>query len=164
MLARRSAAPRSSQDGFVLLLVLGVVLVLSIVGLAMLGLVSTTSSATGAYAGADNRLRDIDGALETAVHEWRTDPDIVGHTCSGETLAIRTYVVTCTDAATPWSNGVRVMDVVATTTTGTRKEGAARVRVVDVVDNVSVVGYSIEVCDWLLGATEAAHALDGCTA
>lgn len=162
VVGRRSRAHRRTDDGFVLLMVLGVILLLSIVGLAMLGLASTTASATGAYANANTHLRDIDGALETAVHEWRTDLDIVGHSCTGKTLVVRTYLMTCTDAATPWSGGVRVMDVVATLTTGTRREGAARVRVVDVVDNVRVDGYSIEICDWLLGAAEATQTLDGC--
>lgn len=148
-----------------LALVLGIVLFLSIAGIAILGLVDTTSRATASYSETDDALREIDSALETATQAWRSSRDIVdAGTCAGETVTRGTLTVQCEDTpSVAWANGVRTMDLTVERAGGGSLIGHARVRVVDVVNNVDVVGFSLEVCDWLLGRTDVAQPMKGCS-
>lgn len=158
-------SPRSPahvrQDGFVLMMVLGVMLMLSIIGLALLGLVSTTATATGSSIELGSALRDVDGALESAVQTWRDDASLVSlGTCGGKTTTYRDLTISCGDAA-PFTPEQRIMNLTATRSGGVA--GMARVRITDKVNGQPVLGYSIEVCDWLLGSDATSANLRGCS-
>lgn len=158
-----------------LLFVLGIVLLLGIVGIALLQL-TTVSGRTATSSSISSRaLRDVDGAFEVAIHDFRGDETLEGGapaSCDG--LAAPDYpmdgttdhiVVSCTDGE-PFTADYRIMDLAA------RRVGAsgpgtlvgkARVKVVDRVNTTPVFGYSIEVCDWLLGNSAGGAELRGCS-
>lgn len=159
-----------------MLFVLGIVLLLGIVGLALLQL-TTVSGRTAASASITSKaFRDVDGAFEVAIHDFRGDEDLKGGapaTCNG--LSATDYPmdgtsdvikVTCTDGE-PFTTVYRIMDLTANRVSpggGSTLVGKARVKVTDRVNATDVLGYSIEVCDWLLGHAAAAGAqLRGCS-
>lgn len=151
--------------------VLAALLFLTITGMALASFAVTSSKASTTYVKVSERLREIDGVLEFAAQTWRNDDEIrLLDTCeqdsAGQPVAITRdgYTATCFDApGVAWTPELRVMDIEVEEVSSGAVLGTARVRVVDVVNNVSVLGYSLEVCDWLLGTSNVKHGLRGCS-
>ena len=84
--SRRFRAGRSTEeDGFALMVVLGVVLFLSIAGLAVMSLTVTANGASGSLTKASDATRAVDSAFEKAVQKWRVDPGLVNASCAAAT-------------------------------------------------------------------------------
>lgn len=160
---------RASQGGFMLLVVLGTVLFLSIVGLAIMSFTVTSSKIATSLTGSSANLRAIDAALEIAVNTIRSAPIPEGPpvgTCENQTTNYtdtqtnEAFTVKCTDGETPTPAG-RTIDLVVTRSSGGITLGQARVKIADKVNETTVAGYSVEVCDWQLGV-DVAPTLKSC--
>ena len=82
------------QEGFVLVLVLGLLMIFAFVGLALFAYTNTTAQATSSLAKASDTTHEIDGALDTAVSQIRPNPEL---DASGNP-------VSCLDTNTPNHN------------------------------------------------------------
>lgn len=178
---RRSVRP--NQDGFVLIIVLGLVFVCAVIGLAVLSLTQTTAKVVSGAAKTTESVRAIDGSLEQAVSQFRLDDTAVAKSCadvsgnpkkivnanevSGDfVVGTRTFEVKCDDstgAATDWNAGSRDVIMTVTYSGQTTVVGRARVKIQDVTNNTRLVGFTLEVCDWQLGAA-VFSTLNGCAA
>lgn len=145
-----------------LMFVLAVVLMLSIAAVALLRMTFTAGEVASGLSVSTRTLHSIDGAMEKAVNEFRND---ALKACDGSLTNYGTYSVSCIDVVftTPPAPAGRTMTFLAENGYGD-VAGRARVRVVDAVNGQASVGYSIEVCDWLLGAASVDEELRGCTA
>ncbi len=145
-----------------LMFVLAVVLMLSIAAIALLRMTLTAGNVASGLSVSTRTLHAIDGSMEKAVNEFRND---TLKACDGSATNYGTYKVACTDVVftTAPAPAGRTMTFLAEKGTG-EVAGKARVRVVDAVNGQPSVGYSIEVCDWLLGAASVDEELRGCSA
>lgn len=170
----RGRAPRHDEGGFILLYVLGTVVMLSIMGLAILSYTFTASKTTGGLSEAVVQMRVTDAAMDKAAQDLRTNPSIVGaapKTCASELTVYPVpgstdeIQVSCSDA-TPFTATSRTMNLLAVRHPQVGADttaGVARILITDVANNgTPVAGYSIEVCDWLLGSTYGVADLKGC--
>lgn len=145
------------------MVVLGVVLFLSIAGLAVMSLTVTANGASGSLTKASDATRAIDSAFEQAIQKWRVDPALVNASCAAATSpdtpiqrATDLIKVTCShDPLLLPTADARVLDLTATRIpaiggSGPRV-GLARVKITDRINGSSITGYSIVVCDWILG-------------
>jgi Tfp pilus assembly protein PilX len=150
MLNRRTRG----QSGYVLATVLGVVLLLTLIGVALLSYVFGSLRVTQSAVANSDRSRVADAALESALQEWRSQPG----QCAGKQAEHGGITVTCGDEAV--STERRIMNLTAIR--GTTPVGRARVKIVDEVNGIASPGYSLEVCDWRLGARLTESDLGGC--
>lgn len=169
---RRFRAGRSTEEaGFALMVVLGVVLFLSIAGLAVMSLTVAANGASGSLTKASDATRAIDSAFEQAIQKWRVDPALVNASCAAATSpdtpiqrATDVVKVTCADGLPPTAD-IRVLDLTATRVPAIGGSGPvvglARVKITDRINGSSITGYSIVVCDWILG-NPGARALKAC--
>lgn len=160
------------DDGYVLLTVLGVVLLLTAIGVALLTLVLTSLRMAHVSEQRADSDRSADSALETALQKWRSDESLVGIPANGASPAVPAALcstkqlvrdgltITCANegALNPER---RVLNVSVKDGSGDFV-GRARVRIFDEVNNVRSVGHSLEVCDWLIGANAKNLQLKGC--
>ena len=179
---------RRAQSGFVLAIVLGLLFVFSIIGLALMSMTNSTNKVVTGLAAATESMRSVDGALESAVAVVRITPvnpfsGTVGTSCAGKVknpaevdenfvVGTKRFVVTCTDSTlfttgsasvTDYANGSRDMVLTASPDGSSDVVGRARIKVQDQTNNTSVIGYTLEVCDWQLGAA-VSSTLNGCSA
>jgi Tfp pilus assembly protein PilX len=152
-----SARPRG-QQGSILLLVLTVVLVLSIAVVGILNYSLNTDIVANELEQNTRGLYAIDGAMEEAVNAVRNDD-----TVCASALTIGDYEVSCATSAEATPVARRTVDLIATPSGSSDAVARARVRVVDEVNGQELLGYSIEVCDWLL-ADAVTETLQGCSA
>lgn len=167
--------PRAGDGGYILLYVLGIVVMLSIAALSILSYTFTASRVAGSMTEVSATLRVSDAALDEAAKDLRSNTSIVG---AGKDCATppqtTTYdvpnstdeiIVSCTNGAA-FTDEARVMNLLAIRHPQVGADsvaGAARIKVTDVANNgTPVVGYSIEVCDWLLGSDATIAGLKGC--
>lgn len=153
------------QSGSILLLVLAVVLMLTIGVLAVLNMTITAGRTATSLELSTKAAQRVDGALEKSVNAVRDD-EAACPTQTGTTENYGDYDVECRLAPPPATPVIqsRTMDFFAYPAGSTSNlVGKARVRVVDEANGVENVGYSIEVCDWLLGGTAATQAVKGCS-
>lgn len=173
--ARIRRCSACSEEGFILVYVLAIVVMLSIAGLSILSYTVTATKVSGRFTQVSATLRVTDAALDEAAKDLRANTTIVG---AGKDCATppqtTTYevpdstdqiVVSCTNGAA-FTNENRVMNLLAVRHPQVGADtvvGMARIRVTDVANNgTPVAGYSIEVCDWLLGTDATIAALKGC--
>lgn len=172
VVGRSRVAPRGvqGQSGYVLPLTIAVVLLLSLIGLGLLGYVFTTLRVTRAAVGWADDTRAVDAALDSALQRWRLDEDLP---CSPTASPVihGDYDVYCQrgpgDDSDPLQDpdpDRRVLDLTAAERGGAIV-GKARVRVIDVTLGQRVPGSRVEVCDWLIGpgVNAASRSLNGCT-
>lgn len=157
---RRRAA--TGQRGSVLLLVLAVVLMLAVGVLALLNATTSTRKVADKLETDTKTLHRIDGALERGVNQVRDDDDPATCRANMSLPDIPGFNVSCIliPSTTPTS---RTMDFEVENSEN-QLVGAARVKVTDEVNSQPLVGYSIEVCDWLLGSRAVQDTLRGCAA
>lgn len=172
LMRRRSGC---SEGGFILLYVLAIVVMLSIAGLSILSYTVTATKVSGRLTQVSATLRVTDAALDEAAKDLRANTAIVGvgKDCASPPQ-VTTYevpnstdqiIVSCTNGAA-FTNETRVMNLLAVRHPQVGADvvvGTARIKVTDVANNgTPVAGYSIEVCDWLLGTDATIAALKGC--
>lgn len=147
----------AGQAGSVLLLVLAVVLMLSISVLAILNMTTSTGKVANNLEIGTKNLQRMDGAFEQAVNSNRNDATL----CPG-TQTFDGFDIECQSVGT--STDSRTMDFLATKA-GTTEPivGKTRVFVTDKVNGQTNIGYSIVVCDWLLGSAMVNENLKGCS-
>lgn len=157
------------QGGYVLPLVIGVVLLLSLISAALLGYIFTTMRVTQAAVGWADDTRAVDGALDYALQQWRLD-DLLACAPSAPPVVHDDFDIYCErgpgDDVDPLDDpdpDTRVLDLTVEEHDGPIV-GRARARVVDVVVGQRVPGARIEVCDWLIGkgANVASQSVRGC--
>lgn len=169
----RNARPSGpgGQGGWALATVLGAMLFLTIITVAILAYVLAGLRLTKASIDSADRIRAIDGAMETGLQRVRSDIT----TCATLNTAVQGYEVTCIDdPGSPVDTGsteVRSLKLIAEKSDGSIA-GQAKVRIVDLVVNEAdpglgtprqlSVGYTVEVCDWQLGGKAAAKPLKDC--
>lgn len=147
--------------------VLVALVILTTVALSLVGLVSTTQKLDQGTAASNKRIRDIDGALETALNQLRNATELAGVTgipCSSGTITIPAYLGINVVCSNPTLSGVtnpnaayRVLQLTASSA-GTAV-GRATVRIDDQVGGgVKVVGASVTVCEWQIGGQLATPA------
>ena len=165
--APRNHSRCKDQRGSILLLVLAVVLVLSIVVVGLLRMTSSTRRLSDRMETDTRTLHQIDGRLEEAVNVVRdddaacppgTETRMIGLSPSRFDVFCEGLPPAASDPDPPPQRTVDFEvrdagDVV----------GLARVRVHDEINTERLVGYSIEVCDWLLGAQAVGQTFKGCT-
>ena len=139
-----------SEGGFILYLILGLLVIFSVVGIALLGMTDDTGLVTTGMARSTDRSREVDGWLEKAVEEVRPlDP---ATSCSTHVFAAAIgATVTCAQTVTTDSSGhvvARDIQIGVAATGTTEVAGRARMRTQDWVNNSALPGYSIETCDW----------------
>lgn len=168
---RSLSLKRPDSAGYILLTVLGVILLLTLIGLALLTYVWSALGLTRAAIENADTMRAIDGAMETALQQAR------GNLGSCPAVAVTQSGVTaeCVFETNPPVQGPvsdsRIIDITAEK--NSQLIGRARVRVTDLVafeDTTKVPpvremaeGYAVEVCDWQIGARQVAEGLKGCT-
>ncbi len=159
---------------------LGVLVFLSVTGLALLALSATTARTTAGLSESTNQVRAVDGALETAINSVRYDQDM----CVSDPGAAEPFdspyfdediAVTCVEPDEDAFPPGRRLELTAEFASSGGLVGKARVQFVDRVECedpdgdpdqcLPIMGYSVEVCDWLLGRHAATEALDpsGCS-
>lgn len=158
------------EAGYVLPLTIAVVLLLSLVGLALLGYVFTTMRVTRAAVVWADDTRAVDAALDSALQQWRLDD---GLPCSPTAAPVihGDYDIYCqrgpgddVDPLLDPDPDHRVLDLTVAKRGGAIV-GKARARVLDVVLGQPVPGSRVEVCDWIIGpgVNAASRTLNGCT-
>lgn len=171
---RLVVSARRGGSGFVLTSVMAIFLILSILITALLGYVLVGLRLTKASMNESDRIRAIDGALETGLQVVREDAGACLQPDLG--LPLTDYYVAC-DAQTPPRDKVAYEERIADLSVEHlgKTVGQARVRIVDLVlvpddpdtpdvDELQMnYGYSIEVCDWQLGTRKSLVALKGCS-
>ena len=153
-----------------LLYVLAVVLMLSITALAAARAAISSGKVSSGLQVSTRTLHTIDGAFEKSVNEFRNDAAMVGVGCDGITSgpyddpdSDENILVTCDNAAGISPTAIqRTMDLTATREPSGSLVGLARIKVVDEIHGQQVPGYSVEVCDWLLGGAAVDQTLRGC--
>jgi len=173
--ARIRRCSARSEEGFILLYVLAIVVMLSIAGLSILSYTVTATKVSGRLTQVSATLRVTDAALDEAAKDLRANTSIVGvgKDCASPPQ-VTTYevpsstdqiIVGCTNGAA-FTNETRVMNLLAVRHPQVGADvvvGTARIKVTDVANNgTPVAGYSIEICDWLLGTDATIAALKGC--
>lgn len=145
------------QRGSILLLVLTVVLVLSIAVVGILNYSLNTDIVANELERNTRGLYAIDGAMEEVVSAARNDDSV----CPGS-QTIGDFDVSCTSTSDVGPNDTdrRTLDLLVEDNGSV--VGEAKVRVVDEVNGQALLGYSIEVCDWLL-ADAVTETLQGCS-
>lgn len=173
-----ASRPRRGEDGYVLATVLGVVLLLTLIGIALLAFVLTSLKASKASVERADADRSVDSALETAVQKWRADESLVGKaaipatantpavpavpavSCATKQVVRDGLTVTCANEGA-LNAEQRILNVTVSSGSPAKTVGRARVRIIDEVNGIRAVGYSLEVCDWLVG-NNATETLKGC--
>jgi hypothetical protein len=155
------------QQGFVLVLVLGVVFFFALVGAAILSQTTTSGRVVTHLASSTATTREYDGALEKAVSWFRTQASHDNADCTnpapnvpdpalGPTpnpwLPAGSYTFSCIPGSVPpgQEDLMRLLEI------DVSKDGflvaRAQVRFHDKTDSgVDLLGYTVEVCDWQLG-------------
>ena len=165
--ASRNHSRCKDQRGSILLLVLAVVLVLSIVVVGLLRMSSSTRRLSNRMETDSRTLHQIDGRLEEAINVVRDDDA----TCPPGTetrmigLSPSPFEVYCQGLAPAPSDPdpppQRTVDFEVRDSGDV--VGLGRVRVHDEINSERLVGYSIEVCDWLLGKQAIGQSFKGCS-
>lgn len=167
-LVRRLLQRRRSQGGFVLSTVIAVLFLFTLVGVALLALVVASLRLSRAGINSSDQKRAIDGAMETGLQQVRG----AASDCAGLALSQQGLSVSCSVKSTTTGAAAdrRVVDL--SVKKGSTSVGQARVRIVDLVvapgdpgdpsTRLLVDGFSVEVCDWRLGAGQASGELRGC--
>lgn len=164
LLIQRPSTPRD-EGGWVLPTVMGVLLFLTVISVALLTYVFAGLRLTRASIDSANRVRAIDGAMETGLQGVRSDTSV----CANLDRTVQGYRVTCIDdVGSPVDAGateVRGLKLIAEASDGS-VAGQAKVRIIDLVVNSTPrqlsVGYKVEVCDWQLGGKAASKPLKDC--
>lgn len=165
---RADARRRPGQQGSILLMVLAVVLMLTIGVLGLLRMTSSTRSVADKLETDTRTLHQIDGRLEEAINLVRdntttcpsnVDTQMVGLTPSPFNVFCRGVA----DASLPDPPPHRTVDFQVIEAGRPDPVGLARVRINDEVNSERLVGHSIEVCDWLLGAQAVTEPFQGCS-
>lgn len=167
---RRRQMRRRGQDGYVLTTVMAFLLIFTLTAAAMLALVLAGLKMTRAGIHNADQVRVIDGAMETALQQVRGNRAA----CSTMALVQQGLTVSCIDKGVTQGTATdrRVVDLQVKD--GSHDVGVARVKVVDLVVDPGdplnpgsrqvIAGYSVEVCDWLLGSRRAGAEVKGCPA
>jgi hypothetical protein len=154
-----SSHPRG-ESGSILYAVIALVFLLSLVGMALFKMTTTSGNVAVGSSRTTGSIRHIDSALELALNRVRADDT---NPCpppapSTSMLAVSGYAdpqdadpatldVTCQGSE---ASGERILDFQAMD--GTKVVGRAKVRVIDHLDNgLPLRGQGVEVCDWLIG-------------
>lgn len=138
------------QRGSVMLFVLAVVLVLTMAVGALLtatrstGVVAVNLKEFSAY------TQKVDGAMEKMVNVLRDD-DLI--TCPSNIEVYEGIQVQCTERlnVTSPTNGRKYNIQAEDPAQGGQVVGRARIYITDELNGASSVGYSLMVCDWLIG-------------
>lgn len=166
----RSPLRLRGQGGYVLTTVLAFLLVFTLTAAALLALVLAGLRMTRSGINNADQIRIIDGAMETGLQQVR------GNAASCSTLALvqQGVTVSCIDKGVKQGTASDRRVVELQVKKGSQLLGVARVKVVDLVVAAGdpmdpatrqvIDGYSVEVCDWLLGARQAGGAVKGCSA
>ncbi len=166
--SRASTRPsrRKGQRGSVLLLVLAVVLMLTVGVVAVLRATTSTRVVADKLETDTKTLHRIDGALEQRINQVRDDANPAE--CppgSGLSRNFGDFDVRCIGIpADPPTVASRTMDFEVERVDSDGLIGLARVKVADEINGEPLVGYSIEICDWLLGSRAVGQSLRGCSA
>jgi hypothetical protein len=141
------------QQGFVLLVVLGVVFFFAFVGVFIMRQTMLSGTVVTNLASSTVSTHEYDGALETAVN-WYRKNGAPGADCGPEAASITDpqlpagYSFSCHNPIAPDST-FRVLDI--DVTKDGFEVGRARVRFTDMANGLDLPGYTVEVCDWQLG-------------
>jgi Tfp pilus assembly protein PilX len=178
---RRRRSRRAGQDGFVLMIVLGLLLAFSVIGLAIAGLTVAGDRIATGLAGQTATIREADSALESAVNQVRKDPAAqnAGSDCASisfqpldSTQFPDVGTMVCYDnapAADTRDMTVSVCTVslpnCGTSGSNIRPFAQARIVVTDAVGTgiakTRKPGYAIDVCDWQV-ASQISSNLNTC--
>lgn len=151
-------------------LVLGILFFVGVAGIALMALTGSTAKVTTGLGRAVASTRQVDASLELAVNAVRLDDSNVGRSCWNysfnglpASIGMRCWGGTATvPAGSPcavdpttqpqgdYNNGFR--DMVLTACKGGSLVGRARIKVFDRVNSTPLPGYTLQVCDWQIGA------------
>lgn len=156
---------RRSESGFMLIFVLAVLVLVGVVGLALLMMTMTATKSGRNLALPLAAYRDIDRAMEETVQTVRTESSMCKDIASGDMPeyfilgADIDVAVSCeTLTAVPGSRTHRFAVVAVSDTS--RVLGRSQVRVSDSTHGSQVYGFSLVVCDWVLGKSEVSDLQD----
>lgn len=157
---------RTSQSGYVLIAVLGMLVLIGILLGAALSMTVTATKVTASFADSTARVSAADSALERTASGLRRDRDAAFKDCEGASafgsahprafrhsvgLANGTTVDVIVDCITVGAIGdARDIELRAFVGEASVAQGAARFVIVDRVDSVDRPGATLTVCDWQL--------------
>ncbi len=141
------------------MLVLAVVLMLAVAVVAVLNMSLNTDVVATKLEDSTRTIHSVDGAMEKAVNAVRNDPAAC---VAGSKESYGDYDVEC-DGPAVAGNPSRVVKLFATIPGSDDLVGAALVRYTDRESGLPLPGYTVEVCDWLLGGALESD-LKGCAA
>lgn len=176
------APSRRGQRGSVLLFVLGILILLTFGVVAVLNMSGSSVRVASNLETSTKTIHRIDGSMEYATNLVRqtkdecTDPsNEVQVVTQGDNDGDFTsdYDVFCIPSiGVVQTAGRRTVDLYATDASDT-VVARARVRVADTMGGVERIGYTVEVCDWILtaklvasvdpGSTDPDHGVRGCS-
>ncbi|HNJ96790.1 MAG TPA: hypothetical protein PLV13_01595 [Ilumatobacteraceae bacterium] len=162
--SRPTTRRQCGQAGAALAVVLGVTLLLTIIGLALLSYIFTSLRVTDEATRQADKSRAVDAALELAVQKWRFDETLVGQSCDDLEVSRGDLVVTCDNDGVPApTTQRRILNLTVSDGDGD-DVGFARVKILDESNDSAWVGFRLQVCDWLIGAAAKSEGLRGCAA